>query len=234
MALYYGGPNTVVNLCAGATISLYNSIFFTNTNQTIQTVGLPTGSRRATLLVVGQNLATAVVGNCDFCSGIKLQYVQLNGNRPALGRVDGGAALIEFGGNSATGQLITNVWSYEPRGWSCLHTAEGNDGNGNPSCYGIQIKNNQIGPSGLSPNQGPQFKRDLESSLDPRATYQTRAATGSNPPGQWCVWRAARADDSLTDIEDRADGISLACGNSVVSGNAVTDATDGTSQLCFS
>ena len=155
----------------------------------LQTLGAPTGTTRATLSVQGAEQATAVVGNCDFCTAITLQSVIINGNRPTLGRIDpsdGGSALIEFGGNYAQGQLIQNVWSFEPRGWSCLHTAEGNDGNGNPTCSGITIRNNQIGPSGNSPNQGPQFKRDLENyRMFLRSSAKIRAATGVKAPGEW-------------------------------------------------
>ena len=35
LAFFYGGANTVVNLCPGATIKLYNPIFFTNKNQVV-------------------------------------------------------------------------------------------------------------------------------------------------------------------------------------------------------
>lgn len=138
---------------------------------------------------MGPTQATAVVGNCDFCTAIRLSNVILNGNRDLLGRIDpseGGSALIEIGGNNAEGQLVENVWSYNPRGWSALHTAEGNDGNSNPTCSGLTIRNNQIGPSGSSPNQGPQFKRDLENyRLFSRASARIRAATGVKPPGEW-------------------------------------------------
>lgn len=35
LAFYYGGANTVVNLCPGATIKLYNPIFFTQKSQVV-------------------------------------------------------------------------------------------------------------------------------------------------------------------------------------------------------
>lgn len=35
LAFYYGGVGTVVNLCPGATIKLYNPIFFTQNNQVV-------------------------------------------------------------------------------------------------------------------------------------------------------------------------------------------------------
>lgn len=60
------------------------------------------------------------------------------------------------------------------------------------------VKNNQIGPSGYAPNNGVQFKK--------RQTTDWSANVG---PGEW------------------ADGISMACGASTVTGNTVTDCTDG-------
>jgi len=65
------------------------------------------------------------------------------------------------------------------------------------SCRGMVVKNNQIGPSGYAPNNGVQFKKRQE---DPSANVG---------PGEW------------------ADGISMACGASVVTGNTVVDCTDG-------
>lgn len=45
------------------------------------------------------------------------------------------------GGNS--NQLVEYVHSYDPRGWTCLHAAEG------PlSCQSMTIQNNDIGPCG--------------------------------------------------------------------------------------
>ncbi len=69
----------------------------------------------------------------------------MNGNRPALGKLDGGAN-IEIGGRTSN-QLVDHVHSYEPRGWSCLHIAE----NGAGGCTSATITNNDIGPSG-NPN----------------------------------------------------------------------------------
>ncbi|GAA5953533.1 hypothetical protein JCM3765_005065 [Sporobolomyces pararoseus] len=66
------------------------------------------------------------------------------------------------------------------------------------SCRGMVVKNNQIGPSGYAPNNGVQFKK--------RQSTDWSANVG---PGEW------------------ADGISMACGASTVTGNTVTDCTDG-------
>jgi len=161
----------VVSLCAGATISLTGSINFNAPNQEISTQGYPTDASRATLVVTGATQANAISG-CGSCSGIKIRNIQVNGNRPALGVVSGGAALIEIGGTS-NGQIVDHIHALEPRGWSCLHIFEGN-----LDCRNATITNNQIGPSG-------------------------------NSNGTW------------------ADGISMACTNSLVANNVITDATDG-------
>ncbi|GAA6039224.1 hypothetical protein JCM8097_000478 [Rhodosporidiobolus ruineniae] len=67
----------------------------------------------------------------------------------------------------------------------------------NNDCSGAIIKDNDIGPSGNSPTGPAQF----------RMARVKRDTTYS--PGQW------------------ADGISLACKQSTVTGNTITDATDG-------
>lgn len=77
-------------------------------------------------------------------------------------------------GGSNANQTIEYVHSFDPRGWSCLHVAEGN-----LSCTNVTVQNNDIGPSGS----------DL---------FQ-----------QW------------------ADGISVACRNSVVRNNMLNNPTDG-------
>ncbi|GJN94419.1 hypothetical protein Rhopal_007499-T1 [Rhodotorula paludigena] len=65
-------------------------------------------------------------------------------------------------------------------------------------CSGTTVSGNQIGPAGHAPSGAQQFSR-----------LKKRDSTGTYPPGQW------------------ADGISVACKNSVVTGNTITDATDG-------
>ncbi|KAM0749140.1 hypothetical protein T439DRAFT_327634 [Meredithblackwellia eburnea MCA 4105] len=65
------------------------------------------------------------------------------------------------------------------------------------TCTGMTITNNIIGPCGNSPTNGFQFKRDL------------KERDNIYPPSEW------------------ADGISLACRNSLVQNNVITDATDG-------
>lgn len=70
----------------------------------------------------------------------------------------------------------------------------------NNACNSLTITNSFFGPSGNSPTVGNQEKRD---------TLSTANATNVHTHNQW------------------ADGISLACQSSFVSGNTVIDATDG-------
>lgn len=168
-----GGANAQVALCPGAKFNLKAPVTYTAAGQSIFTSGYPKGDTRATLTVTGADQTAAIYGNCGTCNDISLRNVQVNGNRPVLGRKDPGSALIEFGGPTS-GQWIDSVHAYEPRAWSAMHVIEGN-----LNCAKARISNNQIGPSGNYANF------------------------------EW------------------ADGISMACTNSVVENNVITDATDG-------
>lgn len=168
-----GGTGAQVALCAGGRFALKAPVVYTAARQSIYTEGYPSGDTRATLTVTGAEQTAAVFGNCGACNDISLRNVQVNGNRPALGRRDPGQALLEFGGPTS-GQWVDWVHAYEPRAWSALHVIEGN-----LNCANARITNNDIGPSGNYAN---------------------------------FAW---------------ADGISMACTNSLVENNTITDATDG-------
>ncbi|GLY26851.1 right-handed parallel beta-helix repeat-containing protein [Kineosporia sp. NBRC 101731] len=139
------GEGAVATLCAGAVFDLSKPIKFSAANQSIQTQGLPTGDTRATLKVTGDTQATAIEGGGR--SGIALRSIQVDGQRPTLGRIDGGSGLIEIGGD-VTGLVVENSHFFEPRGWSALHIAEGVVRNGVPGCQNASITGNQVGPSG--------------------------------------------------------------------------------------
>ncbi len=177
-ALVGSGAQAV--LCPGAVFSLANSVTFTAPNQEIYTQGLPTDSTRAILRVTGSNLTTAISGNNQ--SGVTVENIQVDGNRPALGPLTGGA-LLEMGGGG-TGQTVQNITAHDTRSWSDMHFIEGTVTNSVPQCQKATIQDNTIGPSGTAAPDAP----------------------GNN------TW---------------ADGISLACGNSMVQGNTIQDATDG-------
>ena len=160
-------------LCKNSTFLLKAPVVFTAPQQQLYTQGRPRTAGRAILRVTGANQTAAILANQ---SGADIESIEVDGNRPGLGLL-AGSALIEMGG-TVSGQVVKNVRSHDPRGWSAMHIAEGSITNGVPGCQGATIKGNQIGPSGM-------------------------------PDGHW------------------ADGISLACGTSVVSNNTITDATDG-------
>ncbi|KAL1965493.1 hypothetical protein VTN77DRAFT_5749 [Rasamsonia byssochlamydoides] len=139
-----GGAGTVVQLCPGAVISISDTITFTANDQEISTQGYPTDDTRATIQVAsGTNVSTLIQGS--WLDGIRIKNIQLDGTRPVNGMVVGGGANIEIGGGS-NGQIVENIVSKNPRGWSCLHIIQ--SGNDNNPCTNATVANNQIGPCG--------------------------------------------------------------------------------------
>ena len=132
--------------------------------------------------------------DCSACNNISIRSLIIDGNRPLLLRVPKGEALVEMG--NADGQEIRDCRLIEPRGWSALHFREGDW----KSCSGGVIRNNVI-VSGFEPAatrthplQGPageEWDEEYDGSEDPEPRF-------GNP---------------------RADGISLACKDSLVQGN---------------
>ncbi|KAF8157596.1 hypothetical protein BJ912DRAFT_1026853 [Pholiota molesta] len=144
--LQNGGDGYVLQLCPNAVYLIQAPILFAHPNQEISTQGYPTTDARAVLAVSGpvqngQGHTTAVDGTCATCSGVKLRNIQIDGTRQGAPPTNGGGN-IEMGGANQN-QLVEYVHSYDPRGWTCLHVAEG------PlTCDGIVIQNNDIGPCG--------------------------------------------------------------------------------------
>ncbi|MEV0406185.1 hypothetical protein [Actinoallomurus sp. NPDC050550] len=143
------GSGSAAVLCPGAVFTLSDSIRFTAPNQRIETQGLPTDDSRATLKLSG-SLTTAINGTDQ--SGVTVQNIQIDGGRPTLGRLDGGA-LMEMGA-SGTGQTVQNVYAHDTRSWSTLHFIEGAVTNSTPTCQGAKILNNTIGPAGTDTPSG--------------------------------------------------------------------------------
>jgi len=203
--LWSGGEGTKVVLCAGAELSLVGPIIYSARNQEISTQGYPTGSSRATLKVTGDDQDVAIWMNCDQCIGTSIRNIQVDGSRPSLGWIAGGSGLIEIGGN-AYYQTVDNCNIQHPRGWSALHVIEG----WRDSCNSQVITNNQVGPAGTSPNNAQQFHvvmNDFHEFIStPRRLLMERQ---TQAPGRW------------------ADGLSVACRNTTVSGNTIVGATDG-------
>lgn len=115
-----GGAGTTVYLCPGAVINLQNSIYFYSPNQTLTTgtgiLGAIVGDNRATLVVKGQSQSVAIYSAEPGRDGVTVKNIIIDGNRSGLGWLSNGAALMEMGGTNS-GQTVTNVKAYEPRGW---------------------------------------------------------------------------------------------------------------------
>lgn len=88
-ALSSGGAGAIVQLCAGVTIQITGTIQFTADNQEISTQGYPTGTTRATIqIATGNSVSTLISGTGH--NGIRILNIQLDGNRPNAGNVNGG------------------------------------------------------------------------------------------------------------------------------------------------
>ena len=55
--------------------------------------------------MTGDDQSCAIYIACDKCSGGALRNIQIDGARPALGRLGNGLGIIEMGGN-APGQIV--------------------------------------------------------------------------------------------------------------------------------
>lgn len=143
------GAGATAVLCPGAVFTLTNPVTFTAPNQVIETQGLPTDAGRANLKI-GGSLTTAINGNGQ--NGVTVENIQIDGGRPALGRLDGGA-LMEMGA-SGSNQTVQNVYAHDTRSWSTLHFIEGAVTNSTPACQGAKIVNNTIGPAGTDTPSG--------------------------------------------------------------------------------
>jgi len=132
---------STVALCRDAVFELRGPVVFSRNNQRLYTQGFPTDSSRALLRVATPEVVTAI----DFLgrSNVHVSHLVIDGNRPRLGRISGGPALILAGGD-ASGQRVEYVRAFEPRGWTCLHAFDG----ANRNCTGMTIAHNEFGPAG--------------------------------------------------------------------------------------
>ncbi|CAE6485510.1 unnamed protein product [Rhizoctonia solani] len=141
-----GGENYVLSLCPNTTYDTTAPLEFTNKFQEISTLGYPIDDQRAIIRVNGSTAAegghtVAIGGGCDLCEGVMIRNIQIDGNRQGAAPIAGGAN-IEIGGG-AGGQLVEFVKTHDPRGWSCLHVAEGV-----LNCSNTTVRYNDIGPCG--------------------------------------------------------------------------------------
>jgi parallel beta-helix repeat protein len=140
-ALNSSGSGYTLSLCPNTQYPVTASINFAFPNQEISTQGYPTDDSRALIIVNGTGQTTAVDGTCAKCDGVKLRNVQINGSRNGGSPIIGGGN-VEMGGSNSN-QLVEYVKSYNPRGWTCLHIAEGS-----LSCNNVTVQNNDVGPCG--------------------------------------------------------------------------------------
>ncbi|KAK4047470.1 hypothetical protein OIV83_005382 [Microbotryomycetes sp. JL201] len=151
----YGGANTTVFLCPRAVLSLSAPIQFTAPNQTLTTrlsaLEALSSDNYATVRTVNPNQACAIFTVDPGRDYAKVSQIKVDGNRPALGYLSGGLALMEMGGTN-TGQVVDRVIAFEPRAWSTLHMIEGNQ----LSCTGAVITDSQFGPAGTDTSCTPQ------------------------------------------------------------------------------
>lgn len=88
-ALSSGSAGTIVQLCAEVTIQITGTISFTAENQEVSTESYPTGSTRATLQIATGNEVSTLISGAGY-SGIRILNIQLDGNRPNAGYINGG------------------------------------------------------------------------------------------------------------------------------------------------
>lgn len=107
-----GGANTTVFLCPNAVLLTLNTVQFTAESQTLATLGFPTDSSRAKLVVMGAYQTAAVYGTNSGANYCAVRNVAIDGSRPLLGQLSLFASgLIEMGGNNV-GQIVDSIVAY--------------------------------------------------------------------------------------------------------------------------
>lgn len=83
-----GGAGTVVQICAGTTISVTGTITFTADNQELSTSGYPTDDTRAIIQPASGSSVSMLLSGYGF-DGLRVKNIQFDGLRPSLGLVAG-------------------------------------------------------------------------------------------------------------------------------------------------
>lgn len=133
------GPGARAVLCPRAIFRVSHPIVLSADEQQIYTDGLPTDDSRAHIVVVSNQVSSALVSNR---SGIAIHHLIIEGGRSSLGRDAKGGALIDVGGD-VSGVQVHHVKASDPRGWSVLHVFEGSK-----KCSNAKIFDNELGPAG--------------------------------------------------------------------------------------
>jgi hypothetical protein len=82
-----GGAGTVVQLCAGTTLSVTGTITFTANNQELSTSGYPTDDTRAIIQPASGSSVSMLLSGYGF-DGLRVKNIQFDGLRPSLGIVE--------------------------------------------------------------------------------------------------------------------------------------------------
>jgi hypothetical protein len=128
-----------VTLCKKSVFRVSNPIVFSANGQELSTEDESVTSSFAIIKTVGLKQSTAILSRS---SNVHLHHLVVDGQREVFGRLVGGGALIELGGD-VTGVRVHHVVASNPRGWSTLHVFEGSR-----LCRGAKVTNNLIGPAG--------------------------------------------------------------------------------------
>ena len=83
-----GGAGTVVQLCAGTTISITDTITFTADNQELSTSGYPTDDTRAIIQPASGSNVSMLLSGYGF-NDLRVKNIQFDSLRPSLGLVEG-------------------------------------------------------------------------------------------------------------------------------------------------
>ena len=192
------GPEYVLQLCPSSRYLIQAPILFTSPNQEISTLGYPVGDERATLVVSGPTT---------------------NGQGHTTA-VDGTCA-------NCSGVKLRNVqvvFTISPFVFAlsetCLFHAQidGNRGGGPPTKGGANIE-----MGGSNSGQIIEFVR----SVDPRDWSCLHIDEGSLTCRNVTIQNNDIGPCGSENFQEWADGISLACRDSVVRNNMIRDATDG-------
>lgn len=196
------GQGAAAVLCPGATYTLNGAVTFTAPDQQIYTEGLPTDSTRATLV----NATTTTASESD--DQVKLASIAIEGTNESGITVEN----IQINGNRVSlGQVVRSGGSLgealiEIGGNATGQTVQDVNAYETRGWSTLHIFQGTVVPATneVPSCQGAQILNNTISDAG------TSAQTNLNPvPVTW------------------ADGISLACGTSLVEDNTVTDTTDG-------
>jgi hypothetical protein len=194
----------VLDLCPGTVYLVEETIFFTAAGQGLRTLGgaAVARSQRAELRIASADISTAIHSmNCVGCDNILVSDLRFNGSRTAYGPLAGGEALIELGGSSK-GHSVLRTKIFDTRGWSSLHFM-----------CGSRSRAASAGTRRAEPSLTEPTPSDRSEGYRLDCSGATVSDNEIGPSGQ------SYNEGPI------ADGLSLSCANSRVTGNTIFDAT---------